>query len=71
MCPYIALAELIRVQNPAEDSGDITSHDGIDMATFSQILEMDEPGDTEFSYSIVCGFLEQARETFVSIEEAL
>lgn len=45
--------------------------DGVDMNTFSQILEMDEPGDTEFSHSIVFGFFEQAEETFVSMDTAL
>ncbi|KAL4732577.1 Phosphorelay intermediate protein [Fusarium chlamydosporum] len=41
------------------------------MITFEQILEMDEPGDCEFSHSIVFGFFDQAEETFGQIEEAL
>lgn len=45
--------------------------DGVDMVTFSQILEMDDPDDHEFSSSIVFGFFEQAEETFTQIHEAL
>jgi osomolarity two-component system phosphorelay intermediate protein YPD1 len=45
--------------------------DNIDVDTFEQILEMDEPDDHEFSQSIVFGFFDQAEETFVQIEEAL
>ena len=41
------------------------------MTTFSQILEMDEPGDHEFSYSIVYGFFEQAQDTFDNMDQAL
>lgn len=41
------------------------------MSTFNQILEMDEPGDTEFSYSIIYGFFEQAEETFASMDTAV
>jgi osomolarity two-component system, phosphorelay intermediate protein YPD1 len=41
------------------------------MITFEQILEMDEPGDCEFSSSIVFGFFDQAEETFEEIKEAL
>lgn len=50
---------------------DLSSHDGIDMTTFSQILEMDEPGDNEFSSSIVFGFFEQAEGTFEEMDTAL
>ncbi|EKJ67726.1 hypothetical protein NXS19_007744 [Fusarium pseudograminearum] len=61
--------------SPAEDKsepvGEVDFGDNIDMATFEQILEMDEPGDTEFSSSIVFGFFEQAEETFDQIKEAL
>jgi osomolarity two-component system phosphorelay intermediate protein YPD1 len=32
---------------------------------------MDEPGDNEFSTSIVFGFFEQAEETFESMDTAL
>ncbi|KAL7823530.1 signal transduction histidine kinase [Trichoderma gracile] len=45
--------------------------DGVDLNTFKQILEMDEPGDNEFSTSIVFGFFEQAEETFESMNTAL
>ncbi|KAL7948233.1 putative histidine phosphotransferase HPT1p [Trichoderma barbatum] len=45
--------------------------DGVDLNTFKQILEMDEPGDNEFSTSIVFGFFEQAEETFESMDTAL
>ncbi|SPJ83978.1 related to multistep phosphorelay regulator 1 [Fusarium torulosum] len=45
--------------------------DNIDVDTFEQILEMDEPDDHEFSQSIVFGFFDQAEETFVQIDEAL
>ncbi|KAF4981590.1 hypothetical protein FZEAL_2656 [Fusarium zealandicum] len=61
--------------SPAEDKFDDSMEpnlgDGVDMNTFNQILEMDEPGDYEFSSSIVFGFFDQAKETFVSIEDAL
>ncbi|CRK20653.1 hypothetical protein BN1723_002621, partial [Verticillium longisporum] len=45
--------------------------DAVDMATFNQILEMDEPGECEFSQSIVEGFFEQAEETITSMKEEL
>ncbi|KAF9772247.1 hypothetical protein IL306_010028 [Fusarium sp. DS 682] len=58
--------------SPAENKGDDDNFgDNIDMATFDQILEMDEPGDNEFSSSIVFGFFEQAEETFEQIKDAL
>ncbi|KAF4336504.1 multistep phosphorelay regulator 1 [Fusarium beomiforme] len=59
--------------SPAENKGDddIDFGDNIDMATFEQILEMDEPGDSEFSSSIVFGFFDQAEETFENIKDAL
>jgi len=41
------------------------------MSTFNQILEMDEPGDQDFSSSIVFGFFDQAQETFESMDKAL
>jgi len=43
----------------------------IEVATFEQILEMDEPDDREFSQSIVYGFFDQAEETFDKLDEAL
>jgi osomolarity two-component system phosphorelay intermediate protein YPD1 len=45
--------------------------DIIDLSTFSQILEMDEPDDHEFSHSIVYDFFEQAKETFKEMDEAV
>ncbi|KAL7787128.1 histidine phosphotransferase HPT1 [Trichoderma ceciliae] len=45
--------------------------DSVDLTTFKQILEMDEPGDNDFSSSIVFGFFEQAKETFQSMDKAL
>ncbi|KAI9901320.1 hypothetical protein N3K66_003137 [Trichothecium roseum] len=41
---------------------------GLDVYTFAQILEMDEPGDCEFSHDIVFDFLDQAEETFRDIQ---
>lgn len=46
--------------------------DNVDMATFSQILEMDESEDErEFSKPLVLGFFEQAEETFEKMDTAL
>lgn len=45
--------------------------DAVDMATFSQILEMDDTDDREFSSSIVFGFFDQVQETFSSMDKAL
>ncbi|KAM0425273.1 hypothetical protein ACHAPT_009591 [Fusarium lateritium] len=58
--------------SPTEDKKfDDELGEGVDMNTFNQILEMDEPDDHEFSYSIVFGFFDQAVETFTDIETAL
>ncbi|KYK58421.1 putative histidine phosphotransferase HPT1p [Drechmeria coniospora] len=54
-----------------DDSIEFQLGDAVDMSTFNQILEMDEPGDHEFSASIVFGFFEQAEETFASMATAL
>lgn len=43
----------------------------MDLNTFNQILEMDEPDDHEFSTSIVFGFFDQAEETFAAMDTAL
>lgn len=60
------------MQQSAGDEGvDFAFGDAIDINTFNQILEMDEPGDAEFSSSIVFGFFEQAEETFDNMDEAL
>ena len=47
--------------------------DNVDIATFEQILDMDEGEEDdghEFSKSIVFGFLEQADQTFAKMENA-
>jgi osomolarity two-component system phosphorelay intermediate protein YPD1 len=45
---------------------------GVDMETFSQILEMDDsPDDRDFSKPLVLGFFEQAWETFGKMDKAL
>lgn len=41
------------------------------MNTFDQILEMDDPGNDDFSSSIVFGFFTQAQETFDNMDTAL
>lgn len=45
--------------------------DAIDMNTFDQILEMDDPGSNEFSSSIVFSFFTQAQDTFDEMDIAL
>ncbi|KAL4935475.1 hypothetical protein BDV06DRAFT_228792 [Aspergillus oleicola] len=45
--------------------------DHIDSTTFEQILEMDEPGEHDFSEGIVYGFFDQAKNTFDEMETAL
>jgi osomolarity two-component system, phosphorelay intermediate protein YPD1 len=46
--------------------------DNVDVATFSQILEMDEDdSERDFSKPLVFGFFEQATETFDKMESAL
>lgn len=42
----------------------------IDLSTFRQILEMDEPNDSEFSHSIVYDFFDQADETLGEMDDA-
>ncbi|RCI12515.1 hypothetical protein L249_0351 [Ophiocordyceps polyrhachis-furcata BCC 54312] len=58
---------------PADDKTTLEDGlgDAVDMNTFNQILEMDEPGDREFSSSIVFSFFKQAEETFESMDKAL
>ncbi|KAG8414361.1 Phosphorelay intermediate protein [Metarhizium acridum] len=46
----------------ADSSAELNFGDAIDMNTFEQILEMDDPGSDEFSSSIVFGFFTQAQE---------
>jgi len=43
----------------------------IDHDVFSQILDMDEEGDNEFSRSIVYNYFEQAENTFSEMDAAL
>jgi osomolarity two-component system phosphorelay intermediate protein YPD1 len=57
--------------NASSDDDELNLGPGVDIPTFKQILEMDEPDDNEFSQSIVFGFFEQAEETFVSMDDAL
>lgn len=48
--------------------------DHVDVATFEQILEMDDGEDEdshEFSKSIVFGYFEQAKDTFNKMDEAV
>jgi len=46
--------------------------DSVDMATFSQILEMDEDeNERDFSKPLVFSFFEQAKETFTKVDQAL
>uniref|UniRef100_A0A1Y1MMK3 HPt domain-containing protein n=1 Tax=Photinus pyralis TaxID=7054 RepID=A0A1Y1MMK3_PHOPY len=55
----------------ADGSAELNFGDAIDMSTFDQILEMDDPGSDEFSSSIVFGFFTQAQETFDNMDTAL
>ncbi|EFY92233.1 Phosphorelay intermediate protein [Metarhizium acridum] len=55
----------------ADSSAELNFGDAIDMNTFEQILEMDDPGSDEFSSSIVFGFFTQAQETFDNMDTAL
>jgi len=41
------------------------------METFRQILDLDEPGDHEFSLSMVEAYFEQAEETFRDLDKNL
>ncbi|KAI6781538.1 histidine phosphotransferase HPT1p [Emericellopsis cladophorae] len=43
----------------------------VDMTTFNQILEMDDPDDHSFSSSIVFDFFDQADQTFTEMDDAL
>jgi osomolarity two-component system, phosphorelay intermediate protein YPD1 len=46
--------------------------DSVEVATFEQILEMDDDDEErEFSKGIVFGFFDQAAETFDKMEAAL
>ncbi|KAE8316102.1 hypothetical protein BDV41DRAFT_529109 [Aspergillus transmontanensis] len=41
------------------------------MSTFSQILDMDEPNDREYSSATVFGFFDQAKQAFNDLDRAL
>jgi len=59
---------------PADETADENEFgDNVDMATFEQILDMDdeEEPDREFSRGIVFGFIEQAEQTFDKMDQAL
>ena len=43
----------------------------VDLGTFSQILEMDEDGEHDFSEPLVLNFFEQADETFEAMRNQL
>ena len=43
----------------------------LDLATFEQLLEMDDDQDRDFSKSIVWNYFEQAEATFREMEEAM
>lgn len=46
--------------------------DNVDMATFSQILEMDDDeAEREFSKPLVFNFFEQVEETFEKMDTAV
>jgi len=53
-------------QQQQDDPSDI-----IDMAVFGEIQEMDDDDSHDFSRAIVEGFLDQATETFDSMDKAL
>ncbi|KAI9155374.1 putative histidine phosphotransferase HPT1p [Paramyrothecium foliicola] len=55
----------------SDEDVELTLGNAVDMNTFNQILEMDDPGDHDFSYSLVFGFFDQAEETFESMDAAL
>ncbi|KAF4121651.1 osomolarity two-component system, phosphorelay intermediate protein YPD1 [Geosmithia morbida] len=45
--------------------------DALDIMTFSQIIEMDDADDHEFSVSIIFGFFDQVEETLQDLDKAL
>jgi osomolarity two-component system phosphorelay intermediate protein YPD1 len=56
---------------PAEDLSDDANQDLLDMATFDQLLDMDDEEDHEFSKSIVWDYFKQAEATFEDMDGAL
>jgi len=53
-----------------DDSTEFDFGDNVDIATFEQILDMDEePGDREFSQGIVFDFFSQAEQTFEAMDD--
>jgi len=71
-CFFVAFYHVHYTDSTAlkEDKASIFG-DSIDINTFDQILEMDDPGDNEFSHSIVFGFFTQAEETFIKMDTAM
>lgn len=75
--PERAASETTSESSPAKAAAVVStapkksSEPPIDMETFSQILEMDDDDDCEFSRSIVENYFEQAVSTFDSMDEAL
>ncbi|KAG0045880.1 hypothetical protein BGZ83_008902, partial [Gryganskiella cystojenkinii] len=53
-----------------EDENNDEDEDIIDHMAFDQILEMDDEEDHEFSRSLVWNYFEQARLTFVDMNNA-
>lgn len=55
---------------PNIEQAEVDFGDNVDMATFEQILDMDEePGDREFSQGIVFDFFSQAEQTFEAMDD--
>ncbi|KAJ2956986.1 hypothetical protein NQZ79_g7242 [Umbelopsis isabellina] len=54
-----------------DESEDDNSEDLLDMATFDQLLDMDDEEDHEFSKSIVWDYFKQAEATFEDMDGAL
>lgn len=53
------------------EEDDDASQDLLDMATFDQLLDMDDEEDHEFSKSIVWDYFKQAEATFEDMDGAL
>lgn len=71
---------MFNVQQTVSDTGsprdeveedDDASQDLLDMATFDQLLDMDDEEDHEFSKSIVWDYFKQAEATFEDMDGAL
>lgn len=75
LCAPALRVTLTDLYSSQSDKGQMTVDDlgdSIDVATFEQILEMDDDEDEhEFSKSIVFGFFDQAEQTFKDMDDAL